>query len=158
MTKTEFTVEPGQPSVTVTREFRAPRALLFRAYTEPELLARWLGPRGLEMEVDRFEVRDGGRYRYIHRGEDGVPHAFHGVFHGEPTAERGIVQTFEYEGTPGHVALDSVTFEERDGRTTLRLNSVFQTVEARDQHVGSGMEVGVRDSMERLAELLDDLG
>lgn len=157
MSTTEITATPGQPLVTITREFDAPRELLFRAYTDPELLVQWLGPRRLEMTVERHEARDGGTYRYIHRGEDGVAHAFRGVFHGTPTPERGIVQTFEYEGAPGQVSLETAVFEERDGRTTVRVSSVFQSVAARDAHVESGMEVGVRDSMDRLAELLATL-
>jgi uncharacterized protein YndB with AHSA1/START domain len=157
MGKTEITAVPGQPQVTITREFDAPRDLLFRAYTDPDLLVQWLGPRRLEMAVERYEVRDGGTYRYIHSGEDGVAHAFRGVFHGTPSPERGIVQTFEYEGAPGHVSLDTATFEEHEGRTTVRANSVFQSVSDRDAMVESGMEDGVRDSMDRLAELLANL-
>jgi len=111
------------------------------------------GPRRLTMHVDRFELRDGGTWRYTHREADGTEYGFHGVFHGTPSPE-GIVQTFEFEGAPGHVSLDSLTFEERDGRTTLRAHSVFQSVEARDAMVQSGMESGLNEGYERLDELI----
>ncbi len=152
-TKTQIVAEPGMPQIVITRGFAAPRELLFRAYTEPELLVQWLGPRRLTMTVDHFDVRDGGTWRYIHRGDDGVEHGFHGVYHGTPSPN-GIVQTFEYEGAPGHVSLETLTFEERDGKTFVRQNAVFQSVEGRDSMIQSGMEEGVNDSMERLEELL----
>lgn len=157
MGKTEFTVVPGQPQVVLSREFDAPRELLFRAYTDPELLVQWLGPRRLEMRIDHYQARDGGTYRYIHSEPDGTQHAFRGVFHGTPTAEEGIVQTFEYEGAPGRVSLERVTFDEHDGRTTVRTNAVYQSVADRDAQVEAGMRGGVEDSMERLAELLPRL-
>ena len=153
MAKTQIIAEPGVPQIVITREFDAPRELLFRAYTDPELLAQWLGPRALTMTIDRHDPRDGGSWRYIHRDADGDEFAFHGVFHGTPSPD-GIVRTFEFEGTPGHVSLETATFEERGGRTLLRMNSVFQSVEDRDGMVQSGMEEGVNDSMERLDELV----
>ncbi|MEA2536957.1 MAG: hypothetical protein QOF11_1191 [Chloroflexota bacterium] len=153
MTTTQITADPGVPYIDISREFDAPRDLLFRAYTDPELLVQWLGPRRLTMIVDHFDVRDGGTWRYVHRDADGSEYGFHGVFHGTPSKE-GIVQTFEFEGTPGHVALDSLVFEERDGRTTVRTHSVFQSVQDRDAMVESGMEDGLEDSMNRLDELL----
>ena len=148
-----ITAEPGTPFIDIEREFAAPRALVFRAHTDPKLLAQWLGPRRLEMVVDHLDVRDGGTWRYVHREADGNEYGFHGVFHGEPTID-GIVQTFEFEGWPGHVSLDAVTFEEVDGRTILRARSVFQSVEDRDGMVTSGMETGMREGYERLDELL----
>ena len=153
MGKTEIIAEPGTPFLQITREFDAPKELLFRAHTEPDLLVQWLGPRGLTMTVDRFEVRDGGIWRYTHRDADGNDYGFHGVFHGDPSID-GIVQTFEFEGAPGHVMLEWLTFEERDGKTTLRANSVAQSVEDRDAMVASGMETGVVEGYERLDELL----
>jgi uncharacterized protein YndB with AHSA1/START domain len=153
MSKTRIVAEPGVPQILITREFAAPRDLLFRAYTDPELLVQWLGPRSVTMEIDCFEPRDGGRWRYVHRDGTGNEYWFHGVFHGTPSPEQ-MVQTFEYEGAPGHVSLDTATFEERDGRTLVRLNSVFQSVEDRDQMVEAGMETGVSEGMDRLDELL----
>ncbi|HEX6122621.1 MAG TPA: SRPBCC family protein [Ktedonobacterales bacterium] len=155
--ETRIIAEPGMPQLVITREFDAPRELLFRAYTDPALLVRWLGPRRLTMAIDRFDVRDGGTWRYTHRDADGSEYGFHGVFHGTPSAEAGIVQTFEYEGAPGHVSLETLTFEERGGKTLVRTNDIFQSVEDRDAAVASGMEVGIHESMERLDELLAEL-
>jgi uncharacterized protein YndB with AHSA1/START domain len=156
MGKTQFNAEPGIPQIITEREFDAPRELLFRAWTEPELLAQWLGPRNLTMEIDRYDVRDGGTWRYVQRDEEGNEYAFHGVFHGDPSPD-GMVQTFEYEGFPGHVSLDTLTFEERDGKTIARTNTVFQTIEARDGMMQSGMEYGVDDGYDRLDELIAKL-
>ncbi|MGZ3667371.1 MAG: SRPBCC family protein [Ktedonobacterales bacterium] len=152
-TKTQITAEPGMPKILITREFAAPRELVYRAYTDPELLVQWLGPRRLTMAIDRFDVRDGGMWRYTHRDADGNVYGFHGVFHGMPSPD-GIVQTFEFEGAPGHVSLESVNFEERDGKTLVRQDAVFQSVEDRDAAIESGMETGINEGMERLDELL----
>lgn len=156
MNETRITAPAGLPFVDIEREFDAPRDLVFRAHTEPELLAQWLGPRQYEMVVDRYEVRDGGTWRYIHRGGEDEAYAFHGVFHGTPTPDL-MVQTFEYEGAPGHVSLEALTMEERDGRTIIRGHSTFQSVEDRDAMVEAGMEVGIREGYERLDELVDRL-
>jgi uncharacterized protein YndB with AHSA1/START domain len=153
MTATMITAEPGFPYIDMTREFDAPRDLIFRAHTEPDLLAQWLGPRRLKMIVDQYDVRDGGKWRYIHRDTDGTDYGFHGVFHGTPSPDR-IVQTFEFEGAPGHVSLDALTLEERDGKTFLRVHSVFQSVEARDAMVAAGMASGIQEGYQRLDELI----
>ena len=156
MSTTQITAEPGKHGVQTIREFDAPRELLFRAFTEPDLLVQWLGPRKYVMEIDRYEVRDGGTWRYIHRDDNGNEFGFHGVFHGTPSPE-GVVQTFEFEGYPGHVSLDTATFEENDGKTLLRINSVFQSVEDRDGMIASGMEEGMNEGFDRLDELLAKL-
>jgi uncharacterized protein YndB with AHSA1/START domain len=156
MGKTQITAEPGMPQIVITREFDAPRDLVFRAYTDPELLVQWLGPRDMTMTIDHYDVRDAGTWRYVHTDVQGNEYGFHGVFHGAPSPE-SIVQTFEYEGAPGHVSLDTYTTEERDGRTLVRSVTSFQSVEDRDAMVASGMERGVYDSDERLAELLAKL-
>lgn len=156
MATTEVTAEPGVPFVDISREFDAPRELLYRAWTEPELLVQWLGPRRLTMIVDEYDVRDGGRWRYVHRDEDGTDYGFHGVFHGTPSVD-GMVQTFEFEGAPGHVSLDALTFEERGGRTLVRTHSVFQSVEDRDAMIAAGMEGGLNEGFERLDAVLASL-
>ena len=156
MNDLEIDAPEGVPQVTMTRAFDAPRELVFRAFTEPDLLVQWLGPRRLTMEVDRYEVRDGGRWRYVHRDEDGTEYGFHGVFHGDPTPQQ-MVQTFEFEGAPGHVQLDTAKLEDVDGRTVIHMNSVFQSVEARDAMVGSGMAEGVKEGFAQLDELLGRL-
>jgi uncharacterized protein YndB with AHSA1/START domain len=157
MGKTQITAEPGTPFLQITREFDAPKELLFRAHTKPDLLVQWLGPRSVTMKVDRYDVRDGGTWRYIHSDAEGNEYGFHGVFHGQPSVEAGIVQTFEFEGAPGHVMLEWMMFEERDGKTLLIGNSVAQSVEDRDAMVASGMESGVVEGYERLDDLLSRL-
>ncbi len=152
-TRTTITAEPGVPQILMTREFAASPELLLRAHTEPDLLVQWLGPRNLTMVIDRYEPRDGGTWRYVHRDTDGAEYGFRGVFHGTPSLD-GIVQTFEFEGAPGNVALETLTFEPQGDGTLLRTNSVYQTVAARDAMIESGMEGGVNDGYDRLDELI----
>jgi len=153
MSKTQITAEPGIPQIIMTREFHAPRDLVFRAHAEPELLAQWLGPRDLALVIDRWEARDGGAWRYVNTDAQGNKYGFHGVFHGDPSPQ-AIVQTLEFEGAPGHVALQTVTFADRGGATLTRTVSAFQSVEDRDAMVASGMDRGARDSGDRLDEVL----
>ena len=153
MNPTRITAPAGSPFVDIEREFDAPRELVFRAYADPDLLRQWLGLGRYEMVIDRWEPRDGSRWRYVHRAADGTEHAFHGVFHGSQTAD-GMLQTFEYEGAPGHVSLDAVRFIERDGRTLVRTHSVHQSVEARDAMVESGMGDGLIAGFDMLDRLL----
>jgi uncharacterized protein YndB with AHSA1/START domain len=132
MGETTLTAEPGIPQIVMTREFDAPRELMLRAYTEPELIEQWWGPRKYATIVDRFDLRHGGEWRFLNRDDDGNEYGFHGVFHGVPSVDGGIVQTWEYEGAPGHVHLETATFEEHDGGTRLVLTASYPTVEARD--------------------------
>jgi uncharacterized protein YndB with AHSA1/START domain len=155
VSRTIIDATPGTPFIDVTREFDAPRELVWKAWTEPELLKQWLGPAKYEMVVDEWDVRDGGRWRYVHRGEEG-DFAFHGVFHGEPSPDN-FVQTFEFEGAPGHVSLERLSLEERDGRTIARTHSTFQSVEARDAMIEGGMESGLTEGFDRLEALLGRL-
>jgi uncharacterized protein YndB with AHSA1/START domain len=147
-----MTVEPSSQDVVLTWTFDAPRQLVFQAYTDPQMIPNWWGPRELATTVERLEARTGGIWRFVQRDPDGNVHAFHGVFH-EVSAPQRIVRTFEYEGTPGRVMLETVAFDEVAGRTKLITQSVFQTLADRDQMVAAGMERGVVDSMERLAQL-----
>lgn len=153
MEKLEIIAEPGTQQILMTREFDAPAALVYRAYTEPELLAQWLGPRRMTMVVDRYENWDGGYWRFVHTDPEGNEWGFHGVVHGTPSLA-GVTRTFEYEGYPGHVSLETLSFEEHDGKTRIRTNSVFQSVADRDGMIESGMEGGANDSMEKLDKLL----
>ena len=156
MGKTRITAEPGMPQIIITREFDAPRDLVFRAHTDPGLLVQWLGPRDLTMTIDRYDVRDGGRWRYVHTDAQGNAYGFHGVFHGDPSPQ-AIVQTSEFEGAPGHVKLDTTTLEQRGNKTLVRTVSAFSSVADRDAMIASGVERGARDSGERLQELLTRL-
>jgi len=152
----DITAEPGVPQVITTRTFDAPRNLVYRALTGPDLLVQWLGPRKYTMTIERYDLRDGGTYRYIHADDAGNAYVFHGVFHGDPSLD-GMVQTFEFEGAPGNVSMDTLTLEEHDGKTTVRTNSVYQSVEARDGMVQSGMAEGMNEGYDRLEELLGKL-
>ena len=155
MTKTEdgMTVEPGTQEVVLTWKFEAPRQLVFEAYTDPHMIVNWWGPRELTTTVERLDAKSGGGWRFTQRDPVGNVYAFHGVFH-EVSPPQRIVRTFEYEGTPGRVMLETVMFEELDGRTKLTTHSLFQSVADRDQMVAAGMERGVLDSMERLVQLM----
>ena len=153
MNRLQVTVPSQRPEVVMTREFDAPRELVFRAYIDPDLIPRWWGPRYLTTTVDRMDVRAGGSWRFVQRAPDGAIHGFHGVYHLVQPPER-IVQTFEYEGEPGHVLLETVTFEDLGGRTRITTQTVFQSLRDRDGMVASGMESGVVESMDRLEQLL----
>jgi uncharacterized protein YndB with AHSA1/START domain len=156
--QTIVTAEPGVQEVFITREFDAPRELVFKAHTDPDLYAQWLGPRGYEMKLETFEPVSGGKYRYLHRDPDGNEFGFHGTFH--EMSEELMIQTFEFEGLPerGHVSLDTMRLEELPGgRTKVTIHSVFQSVEDRDGMVQSGMERGVREGYERLDDVLKTL-
>jgi uncharacterized protein YndB with AHSA1/START domain len=153
MTKPDYSIEPGKQEIVMTRTFDAPRDLVFKTMTDPNLIPRWWGPRYLTTTVDEMDLRPGGRWRYLQRDPQGNEHAFHGVYH-DITAPERLVFTFEYEGVPGHVLLDTVTLEEVDGKTRLTDQSVFQSVADRDGMVQSGMESGATEMMERLEELL----
>jgi uncharacterized protein YndB with AHSA1/START domain len=156
MAETEIVAVPGVPQIIVLREFEASPEVLFRAHTEPDLLAQWLGPEGLETTVEVLEPRDAGRWRYTHVDANGGRHSFHGLYHGDPTPER-IVQTYEFDRQPGRVSLNTITLRRRGSRTLLRQNTVFQSVEDRDRYVRAGMDRGVHASMANLEALVTKL-
>lgn len=153
MGDTEIIIEPGRQDIVLRRVFDAPREAVFKALTDPQLIPNWWGPRRYETIVDRMEVRPGGQWRFLNRDAAGTEFGFHGVYHDVVAPER-IVQTFEFEGVPGQVALDTATLEEIDGKTTMVAQSVFQSVEDRDGMVQSGMEEGAREAYDRLAEVI----
>lgn len=152
--ETGITVDPVLPTIVITREFEAPPERVFRAHTDPDLVVQWLGPRSLSMEIERYDARTGGSYRYLNRDDDGNEYAFHGVFHEVRPVER-IVQTFTYEGMPDSVSLETAVFEDLGGRTRLTATSLLDSVESRDGMIASGAETGIREGYERLDELLD---
>jgi uncharacterized protein YndB with AHSA1/START domain len=156
MPKTEYTIEPGKQDITTTVVLDAPRELVFKAYTDPEIFAKWWGPARYTNVVEKFDARSGGEWRVIQRGADGSEYAFRGVNHSVDAPER-ICQTFEFEGVPGHVALQTATFEPLGNKTRITAQIVFQSVMDRDAMVGSGMQSGADESMERLAALLETL-
>ena len=153
MAETKITAPAGLPYVDIERELAAPRRLVYRAYTEPELIKQWLGPRRLEMEIERWDEHG---YRYIHRDPQGNAFGFRGAFHGPMTIDGGT-QTFEFEGVPGHISMDTLVLEDHGDRTIVRTHSVFQSVEDRDGMVAAGMASGVTEGFERLDEVLEKL-
>jgi uncharacterized protein YndB with AHSA1/START domain len=152
---TTISTPEGTPFLDVTRDFDATPAQVFRAYTDPKLVAQWLGPRDLEIDIEEFDARPGGRYRFVHHGGHlgEIRAAFHGVFH-TVQPDRLIIQTFEYEGVPDEVKLDILRLHEVDGRTRVVGRSVFPSLEAREGALEAGMLQGMQESMERLTELL----
>ena len=153
--ETEIIAEQGKQELFIKREFDAPRELVFKAYTDPEIIVQWLGPRELKMTVEKWEPRDGGSWQYSHEHE-GQKYEFLGVNH-EVLAPERIIGTFEFTGLPerGHVILGTTKFEDLPGgRSRLVHQSVFQSVQDRDGMIASGMERGVNDGYEKLDEWL----
>jgi len=154
--KTVVTAEPGKQELFITREFDAPRELVFRAHVDPELYVQWVGPRDLTMTIQKFEMVDGGSYKYTHE-RDGHKYAFFGVAHEVKAPER-IIGTFEFDGLPerGHVIMGKTVFEELpNNRSRVVHQSVFFSVQDRDGMVQSGMERGVAEGYEKLDVLLE---
>lgn len=147
------TARAGEQSLSFSREFEAPATLVFGAHTDAALIARWTGPRGTQMTMREFDARTGGSWSYVISGADGGEWGFHGSFH-EVTAPSRIVQTFEFEGEPGHPTLEVLTFTDiGDDRSRIDGLSVFLSVEDRDAML-SGMDAGMDENFERLDELL----
>jgi uncharacterized protein YndB with AHSA1/START domain len=143
---------PAEREIRTERVFDAPRDRVFRAFTDPGLLAQWWG-RGNTLVIERFEPERGGHWRFVEHGPDGV-HGFEGRFR-EVTPPERIVQTFEWDGMPAHVVLETVVFEDLgDGRTRVVNTSLFHTVEERDGMLSSGMEGGLAQSYAALDRLL----
>ncbi len=156
--KTEIIAEPGRQEIFIKREFDARRELVFRAYTDPDILVKWLGPKNLKMKIEKNADAAGEPWRFIHSDENGNEFGFHGVCH-ELLAPERIIRTFEFEGLPetGHVSLETATFEELpNNRTRVTSQSVFKSVEDRDGMIASGMEHGVNEGYERLDDLLSE--
>jgi uncharacterized protein YndB with AHSA1/START domain len=151
--ETTFIVDPNRQEVTMSRVFAAPRELVFQVSTDPKHVAEWWGPSQYVTTVDKGDVRPGGQWRYVQRDQEGNEFAFHGVYHDIVAPER-VVSTFEFEGVPGHVLLDTTTYEEVEAGTRLTNTSVFQSLEDRDGMVAAGMESGAREGWDRLAELI----
>ncbi|WP_068398065.1 SRPBCC family protein [Kribbia dieselivorans] len=148
----EINAPEGTPFLEFTRVIDAPREAVFRAHTDPELVRQWLGPRSMEMTIDTYDARTGGEYRYTHQNAEGT-YGFRGTFH--TVREDYLVQTFEFDGWPDGVSLDTMRLVDLgDGRTRLEGRSVFLTVEERDGAVASGMAGGMEEGYQRLEELV----
>lgn len=150
----KLTVPEGLPFIEFEREFDFPLAEVFRAHKDPELVAQWLGPRGLRMEIGHYDFRTGGSYLYHHVAPDGARYGFSGVFHTVRENEFAI-QTFEFDGYPDVVSIEFLTFQDLGGgRTRLTARAVYPSMEARDGMAQSGMETGMSEGYERLEEVL----
>lgn len=144
---------PTDREIHVERVFDAPRDRVFAAFTDPELIPEWWGPRDTTTVVDEMDVRPGGSWRFVVRNSDGSEDGFRGTFR-EITPPERVVQTFEWEGMPGYVSIDTATFEDLGDRTKVTSTSLFHTTEERDGMLESGMERGMNESFARLDELL----
>jgi uncharacterized protein YndB with AHSA1/START domain len=149
-----FIAEPGKQELVVMCVIDAPRESVWKAYTDPLLIPKWLGPMLYENMVERMDVRPGGMWRFVHRDADGIEYAFHGVYHNVDEPNQ-LVYTLEFEGLPGHVLLDTVTLvDQGGGKTLLTDQSVFQSVQDRNGMLAGGMEKAASESMDRLKKLL----
>jgi uncharacterized protein YndB with AHSA1/START domain len=149
-----LTVPAGLPFIDFERDFDFPVSEVFRAHRDPELVAQWLGPRRMRMSIDHYDFRTGGSYRYTHTAPDGSAYVFSGVFHTVRENDFAI-QTFEFDGYPDVVSLDSMTFVDLGGgRSRLIGHAVYPSVEARDGMAQSGMEGGMSEGYDRLEEVL----
>jgi uncharacterized protein YndB with AHSA1/START domain len=147
---------PADTEILITREFDAPRHLVYRAYTSPDLIARWWsGDRGKVTSIE-VDLRPGGTWRYVMVANAGFEVAFHGVYSQIVPDER-IVSTEVFEGMPDASAESTTTFTEKDGRTTLQILVRHQNQEHRDAHIGSGMEGGMQEAMDHLDDVLVSL-
>jgi uncharacterized protein YndB with AHSA1/START domain len=154
MRKLQIIAEPGRQEVTTVCEFDAPTERVFKVCTDPALIPKWWGPSAYTTTVDKMEPHTGGSWRFVQKDADGNEFAFRGVYHSIDADNLQTVSTFEFEGMPGHVLMETVTYEEYDGKTTMRSTSVFQTVADRDGMMQTGMEDGAQESMDRLTALL----
>lgn len=153
-----FKIRPvSDVEAVITREFDAPRELVFQVYTDPAHLPQWWGPRSTKTIVDKFDFRVGGSYRFVHKEADGSENGFRGEFL-EIVPPKRIVQTFEWEGMPGHIMTDHLEFEDLGGgRTRITNRSVASNKDDLAGMIESGMEQGMRETYDRLEELLNTL-
>jgi uncharacterized protein YndB with AHSA1/START domain len=147
---------PTDTEILITREFTASRALLYRAWTTPELITRWWGGDRGEVTLVEVDLRVGGTWRYVMKANAGFEVAFHGEYR-EIVPDERIVSTEVFEGMPDAPALSTTTFTEHDGHTTLTLLVQHTSRDARDAHVASGMEDGMQESMDHLEQVAASL-
>ena len=148
-----ITADRDVPVIRITRDFRATPAQLMRAHTDPELYARWVGPADMSVEIDYWDARSGGSWRFLNERAGEPSQAFHGCFH--EVGQDRIVQTFTWEGMPEGVSLETLWFEDLgDGRTRLHAQSLVDSFEDRDAWLRSGMETGVNDGYAKLDDLI----
>ena len=154
ITETLIEADPKLPIIRMTRDFAATPAQLFRAHTDPEVFAQWIGPDTMKTRIDHWEAASGGSWRYV-SARDGEEYGFRGCFH-DIRPDR-IVQTFAFDGDPDGVALETVSFEDLgDGRTRLHAQSLVDSFETRDAWLRSGMEVGLNEGYAKLDRMVTD--
>jgi uncharacterized protein YndB with AHSA1/START domain len=149
---TTLTVK-SDTELVIERVFDAPRELVWKATTDPKAIPQWWGPRGFETIVDKMDVRPGGQWRFIHRAPDGSEYGFRGEYREVVPVER-IVQTFEFEPMAGHISVESASYEDLGGKTKLSVLVTFDSIYDREGMIDSGMEAGMRETHDRLAEYL----
>lgn len=155
MTKPTITIDRAKREMVMTRVFDAARELVFKTYTDPKLLPQWWGMGGTTT-VDKMDVQPGGLWRYVQHDDSGNQYAFSGVYQEVVPPER-LSYTFEFEAMPGHVLVETILFEEEDGKTKLTSTSVFETLEDLEGMLQSGAEDGAAVTWDRLAELISTL-
>jgi uncharacterized protein YndB with AHSA1/START domain len=154
--KLEIVAEQVKKSFTTRRVVAAPRELVFECFTRPDYLRRWLGPCNLTTTVCEVDLRVGGAWRTVHRAPDGQDFAFYGEFR-EIVRPVRIVRTYIFGHFPDAVALETLELEADGRRTIVKTTTLHGSVAARDGHLGSGMEHGMRESYEQLDALLVEL-
>jgi uncharacterized protein YndB with AHSA1/START domain len=149
---------PSEREILMTREFNAPRALVFEAWTNPEHVAKWFAPRPFTLPVCEIDLRPGGRYHYVMRGPDGADYPMGGNFiEIDPPGKLVYTDRFEIEGMPARESTITLTFEERDGRTLMTMHTVYESAEDRDAVLAMQMVEGMTQTLDQLAELLETL-
>jgi uncharacterized protein YndB with AHSA1/START domain len=147
---------PSEHEIILSRDFDAPRELVFEAFSKPEHLARWWGQKDSTLPVCEMDFRPGGAWRFVEHAADGNDYGFRGEYRDIVRPER-ITWTFEFEGAPGHIVVETMTFEDLGGRTRIIGTSVFDTVEDRDEMYNSGMARGASEAYDRLDVVLQTL-
>jgi uncharacterized protein YndB with AHSA1/START domain len=147
---------PSDHEISLSRDFDAPRELVFEAFSKPEHVARWWGQKDSTLPVCEMDFRPGGAWRFVEHAADGNDYGFRGEYRDIVRPER-ITWTFEFEGAPGHIVVETMTFEDLGGRTRIIGTSVFDTVEDRDQMYNSGMARGASEAYDRLDVVLQTL-
>jgi len=158
MSKNNLVVDREERVITMSRIFDAPRELVWKVCTDPELVPQWWGPRNVTTIVDRMEVKVGGVWRYIHKDAEGNEYAFNGIYKEVEPPER-LTYTFEFEPMAGHVALETILFEVLpDGQTKITARTTYDTIEDLEGTLQAGMEGGAVETWDRLEELLAQVG
>ena len=155
-TRSAVVTLPASTQIMITRRFDAPRHLVYRAWTAPELIRRWwAGDRG-QVTSAEVDLRPGGQWRYVMTANGGFEVAFHGEYR-EIVPDERIVSTEVFEGMPDAAAVSTATFAEQDGRTTLTILVEHTSQEHRDMHLNSGMEDGMNESLDHLEQVAASL-